>query len=167
MHTVAISPQAVSIGTTATVTLLCELVPWSTRRRLATRTATTPRCKTVEWTTYLVSTRDTDSDSDLAVADCGMDYAPYSASTRSAVKRNTEPAKDEKAAKKKARHLTAGADDQWWADIGAAFGGGLAKTAVEMKAKIAAAPKEDAKVAAKKDEKKEPAKDEKAAKKKA
>jgi hypothetical protein len=34
----------------------------------------------------------------------------------------------------------AGADDKWWADHGAAFGGNFAKTAVAMKAKIAAAP---------------------------
>jgi hypothetical protein len=33
----------------------------------------------------------------------------------------------------------AGADDKWWADHGAAFGGNFAKTAVAMKAKIAAA----------------------------
>merc|ERR1712013_285275 len=38
----------------------------------------------------------------------------------------------------------AGADDQWWADHGAAYGGNFAKTAVAMKAKIAAEPKKDA-----------------------
>jgi hypothetical protein len=43
------------------------------------------------------------------------------------------------AAKPTTKAATAGADDKWWADHGAAFGGNFAKTAVAMKAKIAAA----------------------------
>lgn len=40
--------------------------------------------------------------------------------------------------------MSPGADDQWLADHGAAFGGNFAKTAEAMKAKIAAEPKKAA-----------------------